>query len=386
MSLPWKKDNEQIEPGINKVTNIIAIASGKGGVGKSTISVNLAVALAKSGARVGLLDADIYGPSQPGMLGSTKQKPEIVGNMLIPVESHGVRFISMGLLLADDGPVIWRAPMAMKMIHQFLGSVVWGELDYLLIDLPPGTGDVQLTLAQQASLSGAIIVTTPQDVALSVARKGLKMFEQVKVPILGIVENMSGFTCEHCNKITAIFSSGGGQKMADENNVPLLGALPLDPEIMVSGEAGDPILTKSQDSVAAKAMLELSGNVMNAVEKMNGQLAKTEPRVVELVDGKTLQITWPDDHASAISAFHLRANCPCAECVDEDSGQRVLNAASIPLDITMRGYNEVGRYGFAIEFSDGHNTGIYSHELLRKLCECDSCANASKDKEESFSV
>ena len=201
--------DKQSSPGLSGVKNIIAVASGKGGVGKSTVSANLAVALAQAGHKVGLMDADIYGPSQPGMFGSDNVQPEVINNLLKPKRNHGVDFISMGLLVGDDTPVIWRAPMAMKMIQQFINSVMWGELDYLLIDLPPGTGDVQLTLAQQASLTGAVIVTTPQQVALGIAKKGLKMFEQVKVPIVGIIENMSGFTCSHCGELTEVFKGGG---------------------------------------------------------------------------------------------------------------------------------------------------------------------------------
>ncbi len=206
-----------LQPGVDGVKNIIAIASGKGGVGKSTVSTNLAYALKEAGFKVGLMDADIYGPSQPGMLGAELEPPRVVGGQLKPTSRYGMSFISMGLFLGGGGPVIWRAPMAMKMVQQFIGNVLWGDLDFLLIDLPPGTGDVQLTLAQQAHLTGAVIVTTPQEVALGVARKGLKMFEQVNVPIIGIIENMSGFICAHCGKETAIFGSGGGQRMAGEN-------------------------------------------------------------------------------------------------------------------------------------------------------------------------
>lgn len=373
-----------IQPGLAGVKNIIAVASGKGGVGKSTVSVNLAVALQKSGARVGLMDADIYGPSQPGMLGSDNSQPEIVDGFLKPKKMHEIDFISMGLLVGDNTPVIWRAPMAMKMIQQFIGSVIWGELDYLLIDLPPGTGDVQLTLAQQASLTGAVIVTTPQQVALGVANKGLKMFEQVKVPIIGIIENMSGFTCKHCGKTTAVFKEGGGKHMAENTGVPYLGALPLDPEIMQSGEDGIPILKNGSDSPSAKAINIITDNFKVNADKASNKIRSVEPKMMKLDENGKLLVTWPDDHNSIFSPYNLRLNCSCAACIDEDTGQKVLDKKTIPLDIKISGINPVGRYGLSIGFDDGHDTGIYIFESLRKLCECPQCTG--NKKEDNFSI
>ncbi len=377
---------DQVQPGLSKIKNIIAIASGKGGVGKSTVSTNLAIALSHAGAKVGLMDADIYGPSQPGMLGSKKDRPGFEDNLLYPVSRHGISFISMGLLLAEDSPVIWRAPIAMKMIHQFIGGMVWGELDYLLIDLPPGTGDVQLTLAQQASLTGAIIVTTPQRVALGVARKGLKMFKQVNVPILGIIENMSGFTCGHCGKETAIFKDGGGKRMASEMKVPYLGALPLDPEIMMSGDDGVPVLTRSTDSPSAKSFLNLAAAVEKVIGEIAGRSYEAEPKGYKLSDDGKLLVEWPDGHQGVHSAYHLRLACGCASCIDEDSGKPALDPATVPLDIKIESYNPVGRYGLGVSFSDGHNTGIYLFNRLRQLCECDECVKGSGDREDSFAV
>ena len=371
------------QPGLAGVKHIIAIASGKGGVGKSTVSVNLAVALKHKGFKVGLMDADIYGPSQPGMLGSA-HKPGIEDNYLKPVNKHGIDFISMGLLVGDDTPVIWRAPIAKKMINQFIFSVAWGELDYLLIDLPPGTGDVQLTLAQQASLTGAIIVTTPQQVALGVARKGLRMFEQVKVPVIGIIENMSGFTCGHCGKETAIFKEGGGKQMSAKLNIPYLGSLPLDPEIMMSGDDGKPVLENGATSPAAKALLALTDAVCVEVDKLAEKINQTEPRDISVTEDNTIIIEWPDGHTAQYSPYHLRINCACAACVDEDTGKKILDKNAIPLDIKVKGYNPVGHYGISIGFSDGHNTGIYIYERLRELCECPKCRGNNSDT--SFSV
>ena len=376
--------DKPVSSGLSEVKNIIAIASGKGGVGKSTVSVNLAVALSHAGYKVGLMDADIYGPSQPRMLGSDNSQPKVEGNTLIPSNKHGIDFISMGLLVGDDTPIIWRAPMAMKMIQQFINSVSWGKLDYLLIDLPPGTGDVQLTLAQQASLTGAIIVTTPQQVALGVAKKGLRMFEQVKVPIIGIIENMSGFTCSHCGEVTAVFKEGGGKKMAESLDVTFLGSLPLDPEIMMSGDSGKPVLTNGSDTPAAKALLSLATNVKKSVDENLDKILAVEPKDLQLLPNNNLQLTWPDDHVSEYTPYHLRSNCACAVCVDEDTGQKILDPKSIPLDIKISGFNKVGRYGLSVGFSDGHNTGIYIYERLRELCECKICLG--EKKEDSFSI
>jgi ATP-binding protein involved in chromosome partitioning len=371
---------DSVRPGVADIKNIIAIASGKGGVGKSTVSTNLAFALKEAGFKVGLMDADIYGPSQPSMLGAPLEPPHVHAGQLLPSNRHGMSFISMGLFLGDNSPVVWRAPMAMKMIQQFIANVLWGDLDYLLIDLPPGTGDVQLTLAQQAQLTGAVIVTTPQDVALTVARKGLKMFEQVNVPIIGIIENMSGFICQHCGQETAIFGSGGGAKMAEETEVHFLGSIPLDPQIMTSGEDGMPILIKGADSPAGKAYKKLAGIIGDRVNEMKATGNMLEPENAEISSKGELLISWPDGHESVYSPYHLRINCRCAVCIDENTGQRTLDPARVPLDIQMQNINPVGRYAISIAFSDGHNTGIFTFKRLRDLCQCPDCTkNARKE-------
>jgi ATP-binding protein involved in chromosome partitioning len=373
-----------VRPGVADIKNIIAIASGKGGVGKSTVSTNLAFALKEAGYKVGLMDADIYGPSQPSMLGAPLEPPHVHAGQLLPSNRHGLSFISMGLFLGDNSPVVWRAPMAMKMIQQFIANVIWGELDYLLIDLPPGTGDVQLTLAQQAQLTGAVIVTTPQDVALTVARKGLKMFEQVNVPIIGIVENMSGFICSHCGQETAIFGSGGGARMAAETGVTFLGSIPLDPQIMSSGEEGLPLLANGNNSHAGKAYKQLAQIVVERVGEMKTTGNMLEPEHAEISSKGELLISWPDGHESVYSPYHLRVNCRCAVCIDEDTGKRTLDPSRVPLDIQMQNINPVGRYAISINFSDGHNTGIFTFKRLRDLCQCPICEKDSK--KESFEV
>jgi ATP-binding protein involved in chromosome partitioning len=246
--------------GIPGVKNIIAVASGKGGVGKSTVSVNLAVALAETGAAVGLLDADIYGPSIPVMMGVQGMPGMDEQQRILPPVSHGVKLMSLGFLLPDtDTPVIWRGPMIGKALTQFLREVAWGELDYLLIDLPPGTGDAQLTLSQTLAMSGAVIVTTPQDVAMSIASRVLLMFRKMQVPILGIVENMSSFCCPTCHKETPIFSQGGGRKASQELDVPFLGGIPLDGEVCEGGDDGRPILLRNPASPVAEVFRRLAG-------------------------------------------------------------------------------------------------------------------------------
>ncbi|MBS0546749.1 MAG: iron-sulfur cluster carrier protein ApbC [Proteobacteria bacterium] len=243
------------------VKHIIAVASGKGGVGKSTTAVNLALGLAANGVATGLLDADIYGPSMPRMLG-VKEKPESAdGKMLKPIERHGLRTMSIGYIVAEDTPMIWRGPMVSSALEQMLRDVQWGELDVLVVDMPPGTGDAQLTLAQRVPLSGAVIVSTPQDIALIDARKGLAMFRKVAVPVLGIVENMSYFLCPKCGERSEIFGHGGAREEADKLGVPFLGEIPLHLDIRTTSDNGTPIVASQPDSAHAKAYKNIAGRV-----------------------------------------------------------------------------------------------------------------------------
>src|SRR5579871_3868890 len=236
---------------ITGVRNLIAVGSGKGGVGKTTVSVNLAIALARVGHRVGLLDADVYGPNVPLMMG-INQTPAAIGERIQPLHKYGVKLMSMGFLSPGDKPLVWRGPMLHSVIQQFLRGVDWGELDYLVIDLPPGTGDVQLSLIQTAPVTGAVVVTTPSDVSLEDARKAVRMFEQVKVPILGMIENMSFLTCPPCNERIDVFSTGGGKRTANDMGINFLGALPLDPHVRIGGDTGQPIATYGRDDKRAK--------------------------------------------------------------------------------------------------------------------------------------
>ena len=252
-------------PGVDA---IIAVGSGKGGVGKTTLSVNLAVALAKLGHKVGLLDADVYGPNVPLMLGMTGQ-PRMVGeNRIEPLEAHGLKVISVGFLNPGDKPIIWRGPMLHQIMRQFLGLVEWGKLDYLIVDLPPGTGDIALSLVQTVPLTGAVVVSTPSDVSLQDARKAIEMFRQMKVDVVGVVENMSYFVCPHCQHEVDIFSRGGAEKMAQQFGVSFLGNIELDPEVRKSGDGGKPVVLAGEDSPHAKSIYAFARKVAARVEEL----------------------------------------------------------------------------------------------------------------------
>jgi len=250
------------------VSSIIAVGSGKGGVGKTTLAVNFALALARLGFKVGLLDADIYGPNVPLMMGASGDPELTPDNRIVPAERYGVRVISVGYLNPGDKPLVWRGPMLHGVIKQFLGQVAWGELDYLVIDLPPGTGDVVISLTQTVALTGAIVVTTPSDVSLQDARKAIAMFNQVRVEVLGIVENMSYLVCPHCNHEIDVFSTGGGERTAKEFNLPFLGRIELDPTIREGGDSGHPVVLAGEQANNAKSLFAFSRKVLQRVEEL----------------------------------------------------------------------------------------------------------------------
>ncbi len=359
------------------IQSMIAVASGKGGVGKSTVAANLAVALQRTGATVGLCDADVYGPSQGTMFGADERPEADEERRLIPVEAHGIKLMSMGLLTNKETPVIWRGPMASKLIQQFMGGVAWGELDYLIIDLPPGTGDVQLTLTQSVPLTGAVIVTTPQDVARTIAEKGLRMFEPVQVPVLGVIENLSYFECSHCHERTHIFSQGGGQKISTELGLPFLGEIPIEPEVVTAGDEGEPIVVRNPESAAARAYVEIAKRLAAAVSVVKYESGSSmKPREISEGEGK-LRIVWTDGHDSRYSFELLRNNCPCALCVDEWTGKRKHLMLLLPPGFRALDVKPVGNYAVKITWSDGHDSGIYSFSTLRELCPCEICKPAS---------
>ena len=256
------------------VKSLIAVASGKGGVGKTTVAVNLAIALQRLGAAVGLLDADVYGPNVPLMLGTTEQPQALDERTILPVDAYGLKMISVGLLNPGDRPLIWRGPMLHSLITQFLRSVRWGELDYLVIDLPPGTGDVQLTLIQTVPLTGALLITTPSAVALADVRKAIEMFRQVNVEVLGVVENMSYFACPHCKAPIDVFGHGEGQRMAQLFGVPFLGEIEIDPGIRIGGDTGKPVAAFGEDAPGAKSIYEMARRVAARLEAVH-QAAQT---------------------------------------------------------------------------------------------------------------
>ena len=262
VTVDWSVAAHAVQHGLKPldgVSNVVAVASGKGGVGKSTVAVNLALALVREGARVGILDADIYGPSQPRMLGLLGRRPETRdGKTLEPLEAHGVKAMSIGFLVDERQPMAWRGPMVTSALTQLLGDTRWGELDYLLVDMPPGTGDIQLTLSQRVPVSGAVIVTTPQDISLADARKGLEMFQKVNVPVLGIVENMSVHVCSSCGQEDAIFGHAGGARLAEQYDVPLLGAVPLDRGIRETTDEGNPSVVAEPDGAVAARYGEIA--------------------------------------------------------------------------------------------------------------------------------
>ncbi len=375
---------------VSHLGRIIAIASGKGGVGKSTVTANLAVTLAQRGLRVGLVDADLYGPSIPGMLGIDTASPPAMApdGKVTPAVAHGVKVMSMAMLTGDDSPAILRGPMVTKYLQMFIVQVQWGELDVLLLDLPPGTGDTQLTLAQSFPLTGAVVVSTPQDVSLKIARRGLRMLEKVNVPILGIVENMSGFTCPSCGEVTHIFHHGGAREIAATLGVPYLGAIPLDPAIVDSGDDGLPLPVTAPDGPAARAYASiadtLTGDLAQAPGlqvpfdwQLNAGTGKPAPvaavpkatadRPLALdFDATGLIIRWAD-RTQTIDPRELRLACNCATCRDEISGKRLLVPASVPLDVVPTRIWSVGNYAFGVRFSDGHDSGIYPLTMLRGI-------------------
>jgi len=258
-------------PGIR---NIVAVGAGKGGVGKSTTSVNLAVALAQKGARVGLIDGDVYGPNIPQMLGLTDAPEVSPEKRILPPQALGIKVISMGMLVPPDQPIIWRGPMLHGAVQQFMRDVEWGELDYLVVDLPPGTGDVALSMAQSVPMAGAVVVTTPQGVSVSDVRKAVGMFRQLSIPVLGVIENMSYFVCGHCQERTDIFGNGGGRTMAEELQIPFLGEVPIDTRVRAGGDEGRPIVAEAPDAPAAKAFLDLASRVAAQVSIQNARVLR----------------------------------------------------------------------------------------------------------------
>jgi ATP-binding protein involved in chromosome partitioning len=348
------------------IKHMIAVASGKGGVGKSTVAVNLALGLQAGGLKVGILDADIYGPSQPRLLGLTG-KPELAGpNRLRPMRAYGLEAMSMGFLVEEDTPLILRGPMVVSAFTQMLRDVAWSELDALVIDMPPGTGDLQLSMAQQVSLAGAIIVCTPQDLALLDARKGLNMFRRVDVPVLGIIENMSYFVCPKCGERTDIFGHGGARREAEKLGLPFLGGVPLDMEIRVRSDEGRPIVATDPDGPHARVFREIASNTWAALRGDAG--ARTAPPELEIAAGGTeLRVSFAGVEPFTLTAEMLRVMSPSAEVQGHSPDQRVTIGRK--RNVKIVDLRPVGNYAVRIVFDDGHDTGLYAWSYLQTLHE-----------------
>jgi ATP-binding protein involved in chromosome partitioning len=355
----------QAVPGVK---HIVAVASGKGGVGKSTVAVNLALGLQALGLKVGIIDADIYGPSQPRLLGISG-KPQVAnGKVIKPLEGWGLKVMSMGFLVDEDTPVVWRGPMVVSALSQMLRETDWagdtGDLDVLVIDMPPGTGDVQLTISQSVPLSGAVVVSTPQDLALIDARKGIAMFKRVEVPILGIVENMSYFLCPKCGERSDVFGHGGARAEAEKLGVPFLGEVPLHMDIRETSDSGKPVTVAAPESQYAQIFRDVAVHVWEEVERAKGTL--TPPPHLEVTDdGKTLKAAFPDGRTFDLSAEFLRVVSPSAEVQGHSPSQRI----TVPRKkhVKIAGITPVGNYATRIAFDDGHNTGLYTWGYLHLL-------------------
>ena len=355
--------NGQQSQGIPGVKHLVAVASGKGGVGKSTTAVNLALGFQASGLKAGVLDADIYGPSQPRLLGLSGRPQPREDGRLEPMKGYGLKAMSMGFLVEEGTPIIWRGPMVVSALNQMLRQVNWGDLDVIVIDMPPGTGDVQLTMAQQVPLSGAVIVSTPQDLALIDARKGLAMFERVEVPVLGIIENMSYFLCPHCGERTEIFGHGGAEHEASKLGVPFLGGIPLHMDIRSSSDRGQPIVASAPDGTHAAIYRDLATKVWSEILAREGTLVTPELEIS--ADKAALSVGSADGGQFTLPAEMLRVMSPSAEVQGHSPDQRVTVGGK--RDVKIDSLEPVGSYAVRIRFSDGHHTGLFTWDYLEDL-------------------
>ena len=353
---------------VEGVKRLVAVASGKGGVGKSTTAVNLALAFQAIGLKAGILDADIYGPSQPRLLG-LKGKPHAgPGKSLAPMVAFGLEAMSMGLMVEEESPIIWRGPMVVQALQQMLRDVAWGSskgpLDVLVIDMPPGTGDVQLSIAQQVPLAGAIIVSTPQDLALIDARKGLNMFRKVDVPVLGIIENMSYFLCPSCGERSDIFGHGGAREEARRLGVSFLGEVPLHMDIRARSDAGSPIVASVPQSPHAAIFREIAAMAWAGIDTASGTVMQP-PRLEVAGSGDSLRVSFAEGATHELSAEMLRVMSPSAEVQGHSPDQRV--TVGNKRNVRIKGLDPVGNYAVRIAFDDGHSTGLYAWTYLDQL-------------------
>lgn len=356
---------------IDGVRHVVAVTSAKGGVGKSTVAVNLAAALRTLGLKVGFADVDIYGPSAPVMLGTTElPHPDEESRMIHPIDAHGLKVMSMGFFLDDNAPVIWRGPMVMSATRQFLRGVAWGELDVLVVDLPPGTGDIPLTLAQEVPIDGGVVVTTPQDVALADVTRGVAMLGKVNAPVLGVVDNMSLYACPQCGHEDRLFGERRGEDIAAALGVPLLAEVPLVEPLRASGDAGCPLVLSDPSHPAARTFIDLAVAVRDRLGAEAGDLHGPEPtEIVNDTDAGRVRITWSDGSETNYSISGLRGWCPCAQCQGHSAQVRFIAAP----DVALSGFEGVGRYAVRFLWADGHDTGMYSYAWLREIADFDEC-------------
>ena len=346
------------------VKHLIAVASGKGGVGKSTTTVNLALGFQALGLKAGIMDADIYGPSQPRLLG-LKGRPEVSGKALQPMQAYGIKVMSMGFMVDEGTPVVWRGPMVVQALNQMLREVAWGDLDVLVIDMPPGTGDVQLTIAQTVPLAGAVIVSTPQDLALIDAKKSLAMFQKVDVPILGIIENMSQFICPKCGERSDIFGHGGAAREAEALGVPFLGGVPLHMDIRAKSDSGEPVTATEPDGPHAAIFKELAAKTWESVLAAKGS-APAKPIDIEVSkEGDKLTVVPAKGDPYELTAEMLRVMSPSAEVQGHSAEQRVTVGGK--RNVKIRELRPVGNYAVRVVFDDGHDTGLFTWPYLAEL-------------------
>lgn len=349
--------------GLEKVSTILAVASCKGGVGKSTVAVNLAYSLALSGAKVGIFDADVYGPSLPTMV--KVEKPQLLtdGTFIAPLENRGVKLMSFGFVQQEDSqaPAIMRGPMVSQIINQLLTQTQWGELDYLVIDMPPGTGDVQLTLAQLIPITASVIVTTPQHISFIDVVKGVHMFDSLKVPTVAVVENMSYFLCENCEHKHQLYGKGALQQLVDTFGFQSTFELPVHASVSPAGDNGVPVVIQEPDSAVAKVFASLSESIVREVSKI--QFGNPEKPRVEFIENKGIEVQFPGKDTKKINPFDLRQKCRCAHCVEEFTGKILIQSVGSSKKIIPLSIKPVGNYAVGIQWSDGH-ASLYPYEAL----------------------
>lgn len=356
---------QQRAPGLQRVTHMVAVSSCKGGVGKSTVAVNLACALMKKGARVGLFDADVYGPSLPTLVRPDHTDLFSQNEMILPIDFKGLKCMSFGYVPTapgGSGAAILRGPMVTQIINQLLTGTAWGELDYLIIDMPPGTGDVQLTLTQLIPLTAAVIVTTPQEISFVDVVKGIQMFDKLKVPTVAVVQNMAYFQCDGCDKKHYLFGPGVRQRLVDQFGIRNAFDLPLTPELSRYSDAGTPLVLEAPAHPLSEAFDAIADATVSAIDRL--KMDSEGPPAIRFVIGRGIVVTWPDGKEQDIDPATLRRQCQCALCVEETTGRPLLDPGRVSEDIYPSEIHPMGNYAVAIHWSDGHTSSIYPYESL----------------------